>query len=136
MSDYIFEEQTDVTKRVRWGAYQPDDIEANMHLVKKGEKLFGEITAIAFQEFDTDKKDEEGNEIKRYAPNIMMKLEKDLEVRFVAPARLTTALGLNEKWKKTHMATEGDMVEIVYQGRSKEAKGNPHMFEVRFAKVK
>lgn len=127
MTQEKFEENADTIKRVRWGAYQPEDVEDNYHLVKKGETLEGVVSVINLQNFDGD--DGETKE----KPVVIFKLKDGKEVTFVCPARLQTQMGLNPTWPKKHVAKEGSKLRILYNGVDKSAKGNPHSFGVEFA---
>lgn len=133
MTEYKFEENADEVKRIRWGAWKPQDEgnEDNFLLVKKGQKLRGEITVINIHDFEQDDGTNQSKPI-----IILKKLDDDKEVTFVPPARLQTALGLNPSWTKKHVAKEGDVVEITYLGVDSSAKGNPHTFKVGFAATK
>ena len=120
--------QEDTTKMVRWGALKPDETEADVFLVKKGQSLIGEIISLSMRDYEND----DGETMSK--PAIVMKLDDGTEVRFTAPSRLHTELGLKDGWKKERVAKDGDIIKIDYLGVFKEAKGTPHLFEVHWKK--
>lgn len=121
-------EQKDNTVWVRWGKYEEEDDKERVHLVKNNDRLCGKIIDMIDGKTYPEQKiitmeiiDDDGDETGK-------------QVKFSTKSRLKTELGLNPKIPRQYKAGIGSTVCITYRGRSKDIEGNPHIFEVQFAK--